>query len=113
MTGSRFLRTLAGLAVPLLVVGGSWVHGSSPPIRQYTIADGLPFDSVSRVKSDTRGFLWLCTGGGLSRFDGPTGWPCGDSTAGMQVSAADSPEDIDQAIEAFVKVGRRHGVLPS
>lgn len=42
------------------------------PIRIYTTADGLPRDSVSHIKQDSRGFLWLFTGDGLTRFDGYT-----------------------------------------
>jgi ligand-binding sensor domain-containing protein/signal transduction histidine kinase len=42
------------------------------PIRSYTTADGLPHDWVNRIVRDSRGFLWFCTFGGLSRFDGYT-----------------------------------------
>ena len=40
------------------------------PIRIYTTADGLPRDNVSYIKQDSRGFLWVFTGEGLTRFDG-------------------------------------------
>lgn len=40
------------------------------PVKTYTTADGLPRDSVTRIKQDSRGFLWFCTHEGLSRFDG-------------------------------------------
>jgi len=40
------------------------------PVKTYTIADGLPRDLVLRVRQDSRGFLWFCTGEGISRFDG-------------------------------------------
>jgi len=39
-------------------------------IRTYTTADGLPHDHVLCLVPDSRGFLWLCTAQGLSRFDG-------------------------------------------
>jgi glycine C-acetyltransferase len=39
--------------------------------------------------------------------------PKGQARIRVQISAAHSPEHIDRAIEAFVKVGRCHGVLPS
>jgi ligand-binding sensor domain-containing protein len=42
------------------------------PTRIYTIADGLPRDSVFHIKQDSRGFLWVFTGEGLTRFDGYT-----------------------------------------
>lgn len=40
------------------------------PIKTYTVADGLLRDNVYKIKQDSRGFLWFCTGEGISRFDG-------------------------------------------
>jgi ligand-binding sensor domain-containing protein/two-component sensor histidine kinase len=40
------------------------------PIKIYTTADGLAHNDVRRIVKDSRGFLWFCTAGGLSRFDG-------------------------------------------
>src|SRR5262249_11410608 len=40
------------------------------PVRVYTSIDGLGHDRVNKIVRDARGFLWLCTPGGLSRFDG-------------------------------------------
>ena len=40
------------------------------PARVYTTADGLAHNSIHRIVRDSRGFLWFCTGEGLSRFDG-------------------------------------------
>ncbi|MEP6568350.1 MAG: two-component regulator propeller domain-containing protein [Acidobacteriota bacterium] len=40
------------------------------PARTYTTADGLPRDLVLRIVRDSHGFLWFCTGDGLSRFNG-------------------------------------------
>ena len=40
------------------------------PIKTYTVADGLLRDNVSKIKQDSRGFLWFCTADGVSRFDG-------------------------------------------
>jgi signal transduction histidine kinase len=40
------------------------------PLKNYTTSDGLAHDSVNRIMRDSRGFLWFCTGEGLSRFDG-------------------------------------------
>jgi ligand-binding sensor domain-containing protein/signal transduction histidine kinase len=39
-------------------------------IRTYTTADGLAHDHIKCIVPDSRGFLWLCTASGLSRFDG-------------------------------------------
>jgi signal transduction histidine kinase/ligand-binding sensor domain-containing protein len=40
------------------------------PIRLYSTSDGLVHNVVNRIVRDSRGFLWFCTRGGLSRFDG-------------------------------------------
>jgi ligand-binding sensor domain-containing protein len=42
------------------------------PLRSYSTADGLVSNRISRIVSDSRGYLWFCTEGGLSRFDGHT-----------------------------------------
>jgi streptogramin lyase len=38
--------------------------------KQYTTYDGLVQSQVNRVMQDSKGYLWICTKGGLSRFDG-------------------------------------------
>ncbi|MBK7222282.1 MAG: hypothetical protein IPH94_13430 [Saprospiraceae bacterium] len=38
--------------------------------KNYNVKDGLPHDKVNKVAQDRRGFIWLATEGGLSRFDG-------------------------------------------
>jgi ligand-binding sensor domain-containing protein/signal transduction histidine kinase len=40
------------------------------PIKTYSTADGLPRDQIRYILPDSRGFLWFCTGDGLSRYDG-------------------------------------------
>ncbi len=40
------------------------------PVKTYTAADGLPRDEVSRIEQDSRGFIWMIAGDGISRFDG-------------------------------------------
>ncbi|MEP6849181.1 MAG: two-component regulator propeller domain-containing protein [Acidobacteriota bacterium] len=40
------------------------------PVKTYTVADGLLQDRVTKIKQDSRGFLWLCSAEGVSRFDG-------------------------------------------
>ena len=44
----------------------------SPRIRftNYTVADGLPVNSVNDIMQDSRGFIWLSTSQGLARFNG-------------------------------------------
>ena len=38
--------------------------------EHYSTDDGLPHNSISDIHQDSRGFLWLCTWYGLSRYDG-------------------------------------------
>ena len=40
------------------------------PVKTYTVADGLLRDTVTKIKPDSRGFLWFCSAEGISRFDG-------------------------------------------
>jgi ligand-binding sensor domain-containing protein/signal transduction histidine kinase len=44
--------------------------GELLPIRSYTTADGLASDRIYSITPDSRGFVWICTPEGLSRFDG-------------------------------------------
>jgi ligand-binding sensor domain-containing protein/signal transduction histidine kinase len=45
-------------------------HAERLPFRTYTTADGLSGDAVRDLLQDSRGFLWIATSSGLSRFDG-------------------------------------------
>src|SRR5262245_38759797 len=60
------LLTLCSLALHLALS----VHAERLPIRTYTSADGLGSSWVNSLMRDSRGFLWICTRDGLSRFDG-------------------------------------------
>ena len=46
------------------------LSGQQLPIRTYTVADGLAEDRVNGIVADTRGYIWIATSGGLTRFDG-------------------------------------------
>jgi len=58
------------------------------PIKTYTTADGLPHDHINRIVQDSKGFIWLCTGEGLSLFDGYkfTTYGTDQGLAGLQVT---------------------------
>lgn len=62
-------RARAGL-VAVLGAAAAPAVAERLAIRAYTTADGLPHDHIQCVVPDSRGFLWLCTASGLSRFDG-------------------------------------------
>jgi hypothetical protein len=38
--------------------------------KQYTTYEGLAQSQINRIVQDSKGYLWICTKGGLSRFDG-------------------------------------------
>jgi len=40
------------------------------PFRVFTTADGLAGDTVREIFQDSRGYLWIGTSSGLSRFGG-------------------------------------------
>ena len=59
------------LYLPLLLSGVYLdLSAQALPIKSYATADGLAHNQVNRIVRDSRGFLWFCTAGGLSRFDG-------------------------------------------
>lgn len=45
-------------------------HAEQLPVKTYTTSDGLPRDAVTLIKQDSRGFIWMIAGDGISRFDG-------------------------------------------
>ena len=57
-----FLISLSGFAQPHL--------DKHFAFKKYTTYDGLVQSQVNRIVQDTKGYLWICTKGGLSRFDG-------------------------------------------
>ena len=65
----RGLRRLLWLTA-LICASCLDVRAERLPIKIYTTADGLAHNDVKRIVKDSRGFLWFCTAGGLSRFDG-------------------------------------------
>ncbi len=38
--------------------------------RNYTVKDGLIHNVIYSINQDSKGYLWISTGGGISRFDG-------------------------------------------
>jgi ligand-binding sensor domain-containing protein/two-component sensor histidine kinase len=63
-----FLRAVLFLGLLLSAQGIG--QAQQLPVRTYTTADGLPRDLILRIVRDSHGFLWFCTGDGLSRFNG-------------------------------------------
>src|SRR6202171_1522727 len=53
-----------------LLLSPAFVQAERLPLKPYPVADGLPNNVINKIVRDSRGFLWFCTGEGLSRFDG-------------------------------------------
>lgn len=54
----------------LAIVAAAVSTAEQLPVKTYTTADGLAHNHINHIRSDSRGFLWICTDEGLSRFDG-------------------------------------------
>jgi ligand-binding sensor domain-containing protein/signal transduction histidine kinase len=66
-TTTRFLRLLVW---SLFLFSFSLTHAQQLSIRHYDVSDGLAHSHVSAMYQDRKGYLWLATWEGLSRFDG-------------------------------------------
>lgn len=53
-----------------LILTAIALYPQTLPFKNYTTADGLGHEYISQIFRDSHGFLWFCTGEGLSRFDG-------------------------------------------
>ena len=42
----------------------------NPNLQNYTMKKGLPSNFCNRIIQDKKGFIWIATQNGLSRFDG-------------------------------------------
>ena len=65
---NRWNRFASGLALVLLFLVAS--RAEQLPVRSWSTSDGLPQNHIDRIRRDSRGYLWICTGEGLARFDG-------------------------------------------
>jgi len=63
-------RLLVLLSVVLCSLSVNFAQ--SFPYRHYTIKDGLPNTNILSFSQDDKGFVWISTQNGLSRFDGYT-----------------------------------------
>lgn len=65
---------MRGLFIFFIIVflsfGQKDLYSQSYPFREYTVMDGLPQSQSSGVFQDSRGYLWIATRNGVSRFDG-------------------------------------------
>lgn len=58
------------LTILVALLTASSATGQSPYFKNYQVRDGLPSNNVYFVFQDSKGYVWLCTDTGVSRFDG-------------------------------------------
>ena len=61
------------LTILLLLAGTASAPAAEPPqciFQYYSTTDGLTHDRIADIFTDSRGFVWVCTWYGVSRFDG-------------------------------------------
>ncbi len=63
------IETILSFVVICLVMVCT-VQAQKPSLRQYTVEDGLPSSEVYHVFQDSKGYIWMATNLGVSRFDG-------------------------------------------
>ena len=108
MRASKFIRNLRIASLFSLVLTAQSIGSAEHlPIKTYTTADGLLRDSVYRIRQDSRGFLWLCTNGGLSRFDG-YGFTNYTMSDGLPIPAVN---DLVETSDGTIWVATSNGVV--
>ena len=66
-TSRTLLSIFCGLSI--FVCGSSYAQ-KCYLFRNYTVKDGLIHNVIYSINQDSKGYLWISTGGGISRFDG-------------------------------------------
>lgn len=68
------MRKMIFMLLPVLFLAAPSLRLHSAPLdcifEHYSSEDGLSHNSIADIHQDSRGFIWLCTWYGLSRFDG-------------------------------------------
>ncbi|KIO75506.1 hypothetical protein TH53_20310 [Pedobacter lusitanus] len=54
----------------LLLVSGTYSYGQTTFIKHYSTKDGLPSNSCYFILQDKKGYIWVASDAGVSRFDG-------------------------------------------
>lgn len=60
------------VSILIMVFAYGWLHAQQPVFRHYSVDEGLPSSEVYQVIQDKKGYIWIATNMGVSRFDGRT-----------------------------------------
>lgn len=58
------------LTIPFLLLATITIGQYDPVYRNFTVNDGLAGNEVFHVIQDSKGYIWMATSTGVSRFDG-------------------------------------------
>ena len=58
------------LLLLLLLISQESLFGQEYAVRHFSVSDGLPSGNLGNLFQDSRGYLWVSTLAGISRFDG-------------------------------------------
>ncbi|MDB4884285.1 MAG: methyl-accepting chemotaxis sensory transducer [Gemmatimonadetes bacterium] len=58
------------MAVAVVCALPATTHAQALTFRHLTVNSGLPASQINDIRQDARGFVWVSTSGGLSRYDG-------------------------------------------
>src|SRR4051812_11505488 len=61
---------LSFLSLFLLLILQSSAQQLQPAFKHFTTDDGLPSSETYRIRQDRKGFIWIATDKGVSRYDG-------------------------------------------
>lgn len=64
------MHPLKLLTIILFLLLSSDLFGQHPALRQYSVDDGLPSSEIYHIFQDSKGYIWLASNMGVSRFDG-------------------------------------------
>ncbi len=70
IASKRHLISLLRIIVLVLAISQISIFAEQLPIKTYSSGDGLASSVIQNMFRDSKGFLWFCARGGLSRFDG-------------------------------------------
>lgn len=60
------------VSILIMVFAYGWLYAQQPVFRHYSVDEGLPSSEVYQVIQDKKGYIWIATNMGVSRFDGRT-----------------------------------------
>ena len=69
--------------------------GQRPIYQNYNVEDGLPSNTIYKIDQDSKGYIWIATGAGASRFNGNT-FKNFDSNDGLDDVFGLSIDDADR-----------------